>query len=69
MSFGPNFFSVFTPHPSILSKEFDDERNGIDGNSTCAFKPRLQATNPKYIDLMYNDKANVLVPKINSVLK
>lgn len=42
------------------------ERNGADRNSTFAFVPRLQAINPKHIDLMYTDKANVLVPKISS---
>lgn len=43
--------------------------DGADRSSTYTFKPRLQAPNPKRVDLMYTDEGNVLAAKFSSVLK
>lgn len=61
--------SVITSWHSIHSNGFDVKRDGADRSSTYAFKPGLQATNPKHADLMYTDKADVLAEKFSSVLK
>jgi len=55
-------------HP-IHSNGFDVKRDGADRSSAYAFKPRLQTTNPKHVDLMDTDKADVLAETFNSVLK